>query len=285
MKVALAVQGGGMRAAYSMGALAAIQASPLMEQVEVVVASSGGALCSAYLLAGRAEDGVEDFTTVLCCRRFLSMRRFWRMVDVEYLVEEWMRQHRLADLPVALESGPRLILAATSWPTGRVDYFEVGGQVDPFSVLHASAAIPVYYGRRVRVGEGRYVDGGIGDPIPLFKASLQGVDLVVVVATRPRGDTRPGESGAGALIVRAWPRMGRGVRSMVLNGNPLAGLTCDAIARDGTGTIPTVVVAPSKSDALISRVCNDPEQVDRCVQLGRQDMLNALPQILAAAGG
>ncbi len=285
MKVALAVQGGGMRSAYAMGALAALQKSALMKHVDVVVASSGGALCSAYLLAGQAEDGVEDFTTVLCSRRFISLRRFWRMVDVEYLVEDWMRLNRLKNLPAALTSGPRLILAATSWPTGRVAYFEVDQSVDPFTALHASAAIPVYYGRRVRVGEGLYVDGGIGDPIPLFKASLQGVDLVVVVATRPRGDTRPGESGAGALVVRAWPRMGRGVRSMVLNGNPLAGLTCDAIATDDTGTIPTVVIAPSNRDTLISRVCNIPEQVGRCAELGREDMLAALPQIMAAAVG
>lgn len=72
---------------------------------------------------------------------------------------------------------------------------------------------------------------------------------------------------------------------MVLNGNPLAGLTCDAIAQDSTGAIPSVVIAPSNPDALISRVCNDPEQVGRCAELGRQDMLAALPGILAIAHG
>ena len=56
---------------------------------------------------------------------------------------------------------------------------------DDYTVLKAACALPVAC-RPVKIGDKKYFDGGVSDPIPIKKAFADGCDKVIVCITQPR---------------------------------------------------------------------------------------------------
>lgn len=280
--ISVAVQGGGMRSSYSMGALAELEQHPLSQRVTRLFGTSGGSLNLAYFVCGQSRAGVEDFSGVLCTRRFIDPRRFWKVVDVDFLVREVMEAYRTPNLKERLRGGPELQCGLTRWPDGASVWTSLGAMDDPFLALTASAAIPVYYSRRIRIADGRYVDGGIADPFPVFRALSSDCGLCIAIATRPATEFRPRESAMTRTVLTAWPRLGRGVRSLLIDSNPLNDATSALLAGSSDGefrSLPLVLVVPSDPSILVDRLCTDSRRVAACAEMGAADMRRCLSEI------
>ncbi|UCE64428.1 MAG: patatin-like phospholipase family protein, partial [Nitrospirota bacterium] len=86
-KIGLVVQGGGMRAVYSMGALAALEEMGFGQCFDHVAGSSAGALNGAYFITGQAGFGVETYVNHLTHRNFVNPFRVKKVMDIDYLVD------------------------------------------------------------------------------------------------------------------------------------------------------------------------------------------------------
>jgi predicted patatin/cPLA2 family phospholipase len=88
-RLALVIEGGGSRAAYSTGMIGAIHELGLTDCFDAVYGSSAGALNGAWLLCGRAPEAMVGWTAPGVMRKVMSTRRALRgrpVVDLDYLI-------------------------------------------------------------------------------------------------------------------------------------------------------------------------------------------------------
>jgi NTE family protein len=83
-------------------------------------------------------------------------------------VEEWEQ----LTLPVAMN--------AVHLETGRMEWFGAGGRTDVplWKAVYASCALPVFY-PPADLGGKLYVDGGVGDTLPVTRAAERGADVII----------------------------------------------------------------------------------------------------------
>ena len=86
-RVALVIEGGGSRAAYSTGMIGVVHEHGLADCFDAVYGSSAGALNGAWLLCGRAPEAMAGWTAPGVMRRVMDSRRVVRgrpVVDLDY---------------------------------------------------------------------------------------------------------------------------------------------------------------------------------------------------------
>ena len=189
-RVALVLEGGGMRGIVSAGMAAALERLDLTRCLDLVVGASAGALNGAALVAGvaaRARGLRASFAT----REFINPARLLRgrpALDVGYALRhaggelDRERHGRTIESPIPLHClAVDVETAETVVFTGHA---HGGGAVGRAARLQPDAV-----GRR-RSGEirgRRYLDGGLASPIPIDTAIAAGATHVLVLQTRPLG--------------------------------------------------------------------------------------------------
>src|SRR4051812_17529431 len=206
-RIALAVEGGGMRGAVSGGMVLGLRELGLVGAFDAAYGASAGALNAMWLVSGRIEQGVGTWTDPALIRELIRRRRallrrpvvdVGRLVDVRY---EQISPGLFADV---LASPITLHPIATDVGTGRaVDLHpEIRDTATLRLALRASAALPVLAGPPVELGGRRLLDAGLSAAIPFRTALADGATHVLVLRSRQEG--RPAEAPS--------PRLARPVR-------------------------------------------------------------------------
>ncbi|MGW0353962.1 patatin-like phospholipase family protein [Nocardia nova] len=193
-RLALVIEGGSARGVYSHGMVTGLEELGVLRCFDAVYGASAGALNGAWLLCGRAARARRAWHSDVV-RRVISPARALRggrVVDTRYLV------HTVYERVVPMDFAAILGNAVTFHPIG-TDIAD-GGAVDlrPHisdiptlqRALRASTCMPVLAGRPVAVGDGRYVDAGLSESVPITTARAQGATHIVVLRTR-RADEKP----------------------------------------------------------------------------------------------
>ena len=157
-------------------------------------------------------------------------------------------------------------VVATDCATGKSVYRKLDkADAEAFRWIQASASMPIV-SRPVQIGDGEYLDGGLSDGIPLRHFESLGYERNVVVTTRPRGYRKfPSWKIAVAKpFLRRYPEVYAALRTRhvwynealeYINGRVKAGAA--------------FLIAPD-SPLEISRLCHDPEQMQRVYDAGRE---------------
>lgn len=218
-RVALVVEGGGMRGAVSGGMALALDELGLGAAFDAAYGSSAGTLNAMWLVAGRVRDGIPTWTDPSLVDELISRRRALLrrpVVDVHGLVEE--RYERLSPglFDAVLASRTELHPIATDVESGRA--FDLHASIaDAASLrraLRASAALPLLAGPPVALGGRRFLDAGLSAAIP-FRAALEdGATHVLVLRSRRAGETvAPPSALSAALTGRALRRVSPAVEA------------------------------------------------------------------------
>jgi predicted patatin/cPLA2 family phospholipase len=222
-RVALVVEGGGMRGAVSGGMALALDECGLAGAFDAAYGSSAGTLNAMWLVSGRVRDGIPTWTDPALVGELISRRRALLrrrpLVDVETLVERRYEQLSPGLFEAVLASRTELHPIATDVESGEpVDLH--GAIADPRSLrraLRASAALPLLAGPPVAVGGRRLADAGLSAAIPFHAAIEDGATHVLVLRSRPEGEAVTEASGLGAaLSARALGRISPAVREAFL---------------------------------------------------------------------
>ena len=206
-RVALVIEGGGMRGVVSAGMAAALERSGLTRCFDLVVGSSAGAINGAALLAGVARHGAATYSGPLASRAFVNPARVLRggpVIDVDYALTytssdlDAERHKRVLDNPIALHCVA--VGVETAQP---VDFSGMRTKLELWDALLASSRMPWAGGPPVEIAGRRYIDGGIGSAIPVAEALAAGATHVLALQTRPHGVPRTSASRiADRLIER-----------------------------------------------------------------------------------
>ena len=189
-RVALVIEGGGMRGVVSAGMTAALEQLGLRDAFDEVHGASAGAFNAAFLLAGQAAYLTALYQHGFGDPRFVSVRRAVRggpAFDMDYVITDvWTRQRPLR-FDAILSSGIDLHCTATDADRAEiVDLAELHDDEQIRCALRASARLPWLAGPPVRFRARRLLDATLAEAIPVH-AAFAGATDVLVLQTRPRG--------------------------------------------------------------------------------------------------
>lgn len=207
-RVALAVEGGGMRGVVSSAMCAVLERAGLAETFDLAAGASAGALNAAALLGGVADGCTREYAGAFTSRRFINPARLLlgrAVVDVDFVLDYDHPDTLDADRHQrTLESPVELHCVACDVASGQaVDLTGMGDRAALREALLASSRLPWIGGEPLRAADGRrFLDGGLIEPIPLDTALAAGATHVLVLLTRPAGSAVPAVgTGLGDRIV------------------------------------------------------------------------------------
>jgi predicted patatin/cPLA2 family phospholipase len=204
-RVALAIEGGGMRGVVSAGMTAALERLRLTPCFDLVVGASAGAINGAALLAGVAREGAATYHGPLASRSFVNPARVLRgrpVIDVNYVLRyassglDAARHDRVLASPAAFHC------VAVSVETAQPVVFSgMRTKQELWAALLASSRMPWAGGAPVEIDGQRYLDGGLSSPIPVAEALAAGATHVLALQTRPHGVPRKSASRIGDRLI------------------------------------------------------------------------------------
>ena len=185
-KLALLVEGGGMRGVCSAGGLVALDALGLRDAFDAIFASSAGAMNVAYMLSGQATFGIQIYYKNVNDGNFINFRRLNKIVDIDYLFDTVVTKDRRLDTKKLLDAPSDFYIGVVNKTTGETVMLKAQDHPnDILPILKASTALPVVYNRSIAINSNEFIDGGLGNPVPLYEAIEDGCTDLLVFLTRP----------------------------------------------------------------------------------------------------
>jgi len=183
-KLALVLEGGAMRAAGPAGGVVALGHLGLTEIFDEVYATSAGVMNAGYFLSGQADIGITIYFEDLTNGRFINPLRFWKVVDVDYAVDEVATVKKPLDVRRILNSPTRFYVTVMN-EAGEASLIDTKLTKMPLlTVLKAALAMPVLYNRTVEVEGKQCMDGGLRIPFPLHQAIENGCTDILLLLSR-----------------------------------------------------------------------------------------------------
>jgi predicted patatin/cPLA2 family phospholipase len=183
-KLALVLEGGAMRAAGPAGGVVALGHLGLAEVFDEVYATSAGVMNAGYFLSGQADMGITIYFEDLTTGRFINPFRFWKIVDVDYLIDEVAAIKKPLDVQRILNSPTRLYATVMN-ERGQPSLIDTKLTKTPFlTILKAALAMPVLYNRTVEVEGKNCMDAGLRVPFPLQQAIENGCTDILLLLSR-----------------------------------------------------------------------------------------------------
>jgi predicted patatin/cPLA2 family phospholipase len=222
-RVALVIEGGSSRGAYSSGMTVAIEQLGLLPLFDAVYGSSMGALNAAWLLCARAEMTQHAWWDPVVMRGTIDPRRALRrqpVVDTRYLIHTVYAEifpmgfQEILDSPVEFHPLATDALTGESTDLGPL----IHDQATLQAALRATTAMPFMTGEPVEIGGRRFVDAGVSESVPARTALAQGATHVVALRTK-RSDERvtPPARLERAVLTRWFARYAPGAAAPWLN--------------------------------------------------------------------
>ncbi len=182
----LVLGGGGLRGLAHLGAWRALSRAGF--RPSGILGTSIGALVGACISAGLSLDELEERARTLTRRDIARVQRrtFWvgGIRNESVFRGEVLREYFESILPSAGWKALELRFQANAVElgSGRTEWFGLGARTDVSLVdaVYASAALPLLY-PPARLPGGLYVDGGVGDALPLTRAQELGATAIVAV--------------------------------------------------------------------------------------------------------
>jgi len=284
-RLALAIEGGGMRGSVSAGMALALQELRLLDAFDAVYGASAGAISSAWLLSSRPEGlrGWVDprFTRALIRKRNLLHGR--PLVDVERLIEQVYIHEFPLDYDSILATPIELHPLATDIDTGEAAdlHHELTDCHALRLAIRASAALPVLAGAPITLGGRRYFDAGLAESVPFRQALRDGATHILVLRSRPApaapADAPAGPSFGARFVARVALRrhppqlrasyLGRAAR-LVDDDRVLAAYDTGDAAPLGACAVHSI--RPDPSVPSIGRLETDISLLERCFEIGHR---------------
>ena len=188
LRVALAIEGGGMRGVISAGMALELHERGLVPAFDAVYGASAGAITGAWLLSSNPAGllgWVEPTYAKILIRRS-GLLRGRPAVDVRMLIEELYQTTFPMDFASVLASPVEYHPLATDVATGDSTDLRpfVSNPAELRLALRASAALPLLAGPPVTFAGRRFYDAGVSESVPYRTALAQGATHVLVLRSR-----------------------------------------------------------------------------------------------------
>lgn len=187
-KLALVVEGGGMRGVISSAMLEAIKEMGYSNCFDSIYGTSAGAINAAYFLTGKPEVGTSIYLDCIANKNFISLFRMPNIMDLDYLFnfvksdknykletdKIWQRKEDFVVTTTRLDNG-----MSENWNKQRLRSPE-----RLISALKASSSTPLFTSNFEVIDGLKLNDGMINNGIPLEPAIEDGATHILCLLTR-----------------------------------------------------------------------------------------------------
>lgn len=277
MKTGLVLEGGAMRATYTVGVLDVLMENKI--KFDGIIGVSAGAIHGASYAANQPGRNIRYYKKYASDKRFMSFRTFLKTGDIvgkDFCYNEIPWKLDPIDNETLKNSSTEFYVVAANVETGKSEYIRVKDLKDPVQMeyLRASASMPLV-SKIVEVDGKKLLDGGITDSIPLKAFQDMGFEKNVVVATRADSYVKKPENPLlSKIFYRKYPEFVKASTDRPKMYNDEKAYILD---QEKQGKI--FFIRPSE-DLDISRTDTAPDHLERVYQIGRKDAEKRLSELI-----
>lgn len=278
-KIGLVLEGGGIRGAYTAGALQWIQDNALHFDYHVGI-SSGAAYLACYM-EGRMDVAKKMATYYTCQKDVVGIRSLLRCgyyVDYQKVFEEEMIQTEGMSVKKIKENNMPMEVGCYDLAQGKTIYFDASQLDDQMQMIRGACALPVA-SAVVDVNGYRLLDGGITKMIPIERAIEKGCTKCIVITTKPKDYVRKPSSfivrGIMKLLYRECPTIADDYKVRHINYYKQRKIIDDMVEAGNA-----INIYPSQT-MKVSRWKGDPDSCMALYNLGYRDMEGQKEKIFA----
>ncbi len=275
MKTALIMEGGAMRGMFTSGVMDVLMENSIT--FDGAAGISAGAVFGCNFKSGQIGRPIRYNKEYCRDPRYCSVRSLFRTGDLygaDFCYRELpdvldpFDRDAFAGNPMAFYAG------ATDVETGECVFHLCtdGGETDMLW-FRASASMPIV-SRPVRIGDRRYLDGGITDAVPYAYMQDQGYDRNVIILTQPKGYRKKQETTpVMKLLLRRLPK----IREAMEHRHEMYNRQMDELDRMETEKTALIIRPPE--DLRIGHIEKNPDELERVYRIGRKEAEKRMPEI------
>lgn len=276
IKLALSIEGGGMRGVISGAMVAALEDLDVPPNTfDCIFGSSAGSIAGAFYIARQARKGTSIYFEDITGPEFFSPWRFilpGAPVQIEYLVKDVLDQIKPLDYERVIKSGLLRPIATDAQDGARHIFEPAKTRTELEDQFLASARIPLLAGAPYEISSRLFLDASLSEAIPWIAPIDLGYTHVLVLGTRPLGVGKSVSVTARAVartmslfvpegsreLLRDRPRTSR-ARASELRDAVLAGTFREAFVS---------AITPAAGSELPGQVEQSPEKLIAAATLG-----------------
>lgn len=278
-KVGLVLEGGGVRGAYTAGALTWLYDNGIKFDYGVGISSGGVYLC-LYAL-GRMDAlrkipcdyAIRD--DIVGAKAFINEKHY---VAYLRLFNHYIFEEEKVDVKELKDSDTNIEIGAYDLSEGKTNYYDKEFIMNNRDILRGACALPIA-SAVVEINGKRLLDGGITKMIPIERALEVGCDKCLIITTKPADYVRKPASKILEFMMKVnykdCPQVAKDYHVRHENYYKQVEIIKGLVEKGDA-----VQVLPSET-VEVSRFKGDREKCNKLFEMGYQDMENRKEDILA----
>lgn len=273
-KIGLVLEGGAMRGLYTAGILDSLLDTKI--KIDGIIGVSAGALFGVNYCSKQKGRVLRYNTKYINDPRYMSIRSLIKtgnLVNTEFAYKELPLKLDIFDEEEYSKSKTDFYAVITNIKTGKPEYKKIINCSIQIDELRASGSMP-FVSKPVKIDKDYYLDGALGDSIPVLKMKEMGYDKIIVVLTRPL-DYRKKKSNQllPKIMYKKYPNLINAINTRYIKYNETLELIIDMENKKEI-----FVLRPSK-DLKIKRVEKDTDKLKEMYELGKKDFQDNLKDL------
>lgn len=266
VKFGLVLEGGAMRGLFSAGAMDSLMEAGI--KFDGIIGVSAGACFGCNYKSGQIGRTLRYNKLLANDSRYCSLKSLIKTGDLfgaDFCYREVPEVIDPFDNEAFEKNPTEFYLVATDCNSGEPVYKKLtSSRGDCYEWMRASASMPIV-SRPVRIDGLTLLDGGLSDALPLAYFEGLGFKKNVVITTRPYGyRKRPSRfTPMAKLFLAKYPKIYQSLKTRHHGYNNAISYLEKQVA-DGHA----LCIAPSEP-LPISRICHNPEQMQKAYDIGR----------------
>ena len=274
MKVGLVLEGGAMRGLYTAGVLDVFLDNNI--EFDGIIGVSAGVLFGVNYLSKQKGRVLRYNKKFLNDKRYMglwSLLTTGNIINKEFSFYEVPQKLDIFDNEEYKKSKTSFYATVTNMKTGKPEYIKLTDVFEQMELLRATSAMP-YVSKIVELENGKYLDGGLSDSIPVEKCKELGFEKIVVILTRPieYRKKKPKEILA-KVAYRKYPNFAKTLNNRYKMYNE----TVEKII-DMENKKEIFVIRPSKL-VKVKRIEKNPEKLQEIYDLGIEDAKSKIEEL------
>lgn len=272
---ALILEGGGFRGVYTAGVLDFFMDQGITFS-DVYGISAGACNALSYLSQDRGRY-VKIAKQFCNDPRYMGLRQLLRTGSIfnwQFSFYEIPEKYVPFDYDTFYASPMHLKVGATDCQSGKCHWFSNRGGDDVIACSIASSSMPLLAPMQ-KIGQGKYLDGGIADSIPVKQAFADGCEKQVIVLTQNRGYVKKPNSMMPLIRRRykQYPNLCKAMEQRHLDYNESVHFA-QQLEQQGKA----VIICPSKP-MVLHRIEHNTDKLQAAYENGYEDAQAAFDRI------
>lgn len=273
-KTCLVLEGGAMRGIYT----SAIIDTFLDEDIkfDCLIGVSAGALFGVNYVSKQKQRSLRYNKKYINNPNYMGL---WSLIKTGSIVNKDFAYNKIPneldkfDEKTFKKSKTKFYATVTNVETGQPEYIHIKDTSKQIDAFRASGSMP-FVSELVEYEGNKYLDGALGDSIPVLKAKEMGYDKIVVVLTQPADfRKKKNPSWIAKLMYRKYPKLIEAINTRYIKYNE----TLDII-KDLESKKEIFVIRPSVP-LNIKRIEKDLTKIDNVYDLGLKDAKKSLKKL------